>query len=72
MKNKITDLRNHLFTCIEGLLDDEQPMDIERARAVADVAGVIIESAKAEIQFYKVTGQTQGTDFILEPPKVLK
>lgn len=67
MKNKITDLRNHLFACIESLLDEEEPMETERARAVADVASVIIESAKAEIQFLKVTGQHKGTGFIQEP-----
>ena len=45
MKNKIEDLRNHLFVAIESLLDPEKPMEIERAKAVAEVAQVMINSA---------------------------
>ncbi|WP_447444528.1 hypothetical protein [Pseudomonas aeruginosa] len=41
MKNKIEDLRNHLFATIEGLLDEDKPLDIERAKAVAHVGSVI-------------------------------
>lgn len=63
MKNKIEDLRNHLFVTIESLLDEDNPLDIGRARAVADVAQRVIESAKVEVEFAKVTGAT-GTDFI--------
>ena len=63
MKNKIEDLRNHLFVAIEALLDEENPMDIDRAKAVADVAQVMINSAKVEVEFMKVTGGT-GSGFI--------
>lgn len=63
MKNKIEDLRNHLFVAIEALLDEDKPMDIDRARAVADVAQVMINSAKVEVEFMKVTGGT-GSGFI--------
>jgi hypothetical protein len=63
MKNKIEDLRNHLFTTIEALLDDEKPMDIDRAKAVADVAQVMINSAKVEVEFMKETGGL-GSGFI--------
>ena len=31
-KNKIEDLRDHLFAALEGLSDEEKPMDLERAR----------------------------------------
>mgnify|MGYP000477325288 CR=1 FL=1 len=42
-KNKITDLRDHLFEIIELLKDDEQThMTIEKAKAISDVAQVII------------------------------
>ena len=50
-KNKMADLRNHLFETIERLTDEEKPMEIERAKAVADVAQTIINSAKVELQF---------------------
>lgn len=64
MKNKMSDLRNHLFVTIESLLDDDNPMDLERARAVADVAQVLVNSAKIEVEHMKVAGRITGTDFI--------
>lgn len=67
MKNKIEDLRNHLFAALEGLADPEKPMEIERAKAIADVGRVIVDSAKAEIQFLQATGQKRGTGFIALP-----
>ena len=70
MKNKIEDLRNHLFATIEALMDDEKPLDIDRAKAVADVAQVIINSAKVEIDFINKVGGT-GTNFIPGEPKLL-
>jgi hypothetical protein len=62
MKNKIEDLRDHLFEVIEGLKDKDDPMDIDRAKAVAQVAGVIIESAKTEVKFMEVAG-SKGSSF---------
>jgi hypothetical protein len=70
MRNKIEDLRNHLFATIEALMDDEKPLDIDRAKAVADVAQVIINSAKVEIDFINKVGGT-GTNFIPGEPKLL-
>lgn len=63
-KNKISDLRDHLFETLEALKDKEDPMDIERARAVADVARVIVDSAKVEVDMLKVTGGLKGTGFL--------
>lgn len=53
MRNKAEDLRNHLFEVLEGLKDKENPMEVDRARAVADVAHAIINSAKVELAFMK-------------------
>ncbi len=64
MKNKIEDLRNHLFATIEALQDEDKPMDICRARAVADVAQVLIDSAKVEVKFLEATQSNVGTGFI--------
>lgn len=64
MKNKIEDLRNHLFATIEALLDEDEPMDLERARVVADVAQVLVNSAKSETDFIKAVGGQKGTGFI--------
>lgn len=66
MKNGIVDLRNHLFATLEALQDKDNPMDIERARAVADVAKVVVESAKVEVDHLKVTGAARGSGFIPE------
>ncbi len=63
-KNKINDLRDHLFETLEALKDPEKPMDIDRAKAVADVARVIVDSAKVEVNFLKVTGGVRSTDFL--------
>lgn len=70
MKNKITDLRDHLFATLEALRDQENPMDIERAKAIAQVADRIIDSAKVEVKFLEVTGQ-KGSAFIPDAPAAL-
>jgi len=63
MKNKMEDLRNHLFATIEALSDEDKPMDIDRAKAISDVAQTIINTAKVEVDFLnKVVGN--GTGFI--------
>lgn len=62
--NKIDDLRNHLFATLEALQDEEKPMDLERAKTIADVGKVIVESAKVEVNFLRVTGATKSTDFL--------
>lgn len=66
-KNKIDDLRNHLFATLEALQDEKQPMDIERAKAIADVARVIVDSAKVEVAFIEATG-SEGTGFVKPEP----
>jgi hypothetical protein len=68
MKNDIHELRNHLFATLDGLADHEKPMEVARAKAIADVARVIIDSAKAEIQLLHVTGaRAPATEFIPVP-----
>ena len=70
MRNKIEDLRNHLFATIENLMDEEKPLDLDRAKAIADVAQVIINSAKVEVDFINKVGGT-GTDFIPQNDKLI-
>lgn len=62
--NDITELRTHLFDALRGLKDKDAPMDIDRARAISDVAKTLIESAKVECDYLRITGETQGTGFI--------
>jgi hypothetical protein len=70
MRNKIEDLRNHLFATIENLMDEDKPLDLDRAKAIADVAQVIINSAKVEVDFINKVGGI-GTDFIPQNEKLL-
>lgn len=60
MTQNVEDLRDRLFAALDGLADKKKPMEIDRARAIADVARVIVDSAKAEIQLLHVTG-ARGT-----------
>lgn len=63
-KNKIADLRDHLFETIEALKDPDKPMDIERARAISDVAQTIINTAKVEVDMAKAIGGLPESHFL--------
>jgi hypothetical protein len=65
-KHTIDDLREHLFAALDGLRDKDAPMDIERAKALADVAQTIINSAKVEVDHMRVTGGS-GSGFLAQP-----
>lgn len=73
MQNKMSDLRNHLFATLESLRDEEKPMDIERAKAISQVAQTLIETAKVEVKVMEITGQepSQADFFGGEPRKQL-
>lgn len=64
MSHTINDLREHLFATLTGLRDKDNPMDIERAKAVSDVAQTIINSAKVEVEHMRVNAAFDGTGFI--------
>ncbi|NWA29224.1 hypothetical protein HX866_30510 [Pseudomonas gingeri] len=72
MKNKIEDLRNHLFVTIESLLDPDKPLDINRAKAVAEVAQVMVNSAKVEVDMVKALGAHNGSGFLQIEQEVRK
>lgn len=61
-KNKIEDLRNHLFLTLEKLQDGE--IEIETARTIAEVSQAIVNTAKVEVQFLKEMGSNRHTGFI--------
>jgi hypothetical protein len=66
VKNKIGDLRNHLFETLEALKDEQKPMDIERARAISTVAKTIIDTAKVELDAYELLGEGEPANFFPE------
>jgi hypothetical protein len=68
MKNRMEDLRNHLFAALEGLADPEKPMEIARAKAISEVAQTLIESAKVEVKFLELAGGKARSRFIESQP----
>jgi hypothetical protein len=67
MSNHISTVRQHLLDTLADLRNKDNPMDIDRARAVADVANVIVNTAKVEVDYLKATNQTH-TPFLEVPP----
>jgi hypothetical protein len=65
-RNKLSDLRDHMFAALERLDDEEMTTDqikneIEKAKSIAMVGSVIINSAKIEIDYLKATGMIDTT-----------
>jgi len=61
-RNKMNDLRDHLFAQLERLGDDEsmknpisRDREVERSKAIVNVSNSLIASAKVEIDFLKAT-----------------
>lgn len=61
----ITQLRDHLMQTLASLRDRQNPMEPDRARAIGQVASVLIDSAKVEVEYIRATGSDRS-DF-LEP-----
>jgi len=73
MKNRLSDLNNHLFAQIERLSDEDTKgedlnTEINRSKAVANVAGHIINNAKLALDAQRAL--TDGK--VEETPEVLK
>jgi len=58
----INALRTHLFDALEGLKSGK--IDVAHAKAMAEIGGVIIDSAKVEVDYLRVTGGKESTSFI--------
>lgn len=82
MKNKITDLRDHMFAALERLSDEslsmeELELEIKRSQTVSNVGKVIVESAKTQLSYAKLTGRgdeetTKFLEAASEPPAMPK
>lgn len=69
MRNKIEDLRNHMFEALERLKEAESPeqikQELERSKAVADIGRVLVDSAKVEVDLVKAAkGQFAASEFM--------
>jgi hypothetical protein len=68
-RNKMEDVRDHIFLALERLNDEDckdknVDEEYQKAKAIANLANVIIQSAKVEIDFLKATGAV-GTNSAL-------
>lgn len=70
MSTHISDLREHLMQTLESLRNRSNPMEPDRARAIATVAGVLVDTARVEVDYIRATGQ-DTSNFIdsLKTPK---
>ena len=62
-KHDIRGLRAHLFETLEMLKDKEKPLELDRAKAICEVAQVIVNTAKVEVSAMKEVGGL-GTEFL--------
>ncbi|MGM0964710.1 MAG: hypothetical protein ACQEWS_07860 [Bacillota bacterium] len=75
MRNTLGDLNNHLFAHLERLSDEdlngeELQEEIERSKAVTDVANRIISNGALVLQAQKFHTEYKSKD--LEKPKMLE
>lgn len=66
----ISELRQQLMETLRDLRNRENPMEPDRARAVAQVATVLVDSAKVEVDYLKAT-RGESSPF-LEPPTTVE
>jgi hypothetical protein len=59
----MSDLRDHLFDTLKALTDKEKPMELDRAKAVGEIAQKIINSAKVEVDYLKTVGPGPSSEF---------
>lgn len=60
MKTKIEDLRQHLFASLERLGEENTEVDLDREKAIVGTAKALIELAKTEVNYLKVTQEYPG------------
>lgn len=71
-RNKLSDLRDHLFEMIENIKDAEPgELDqmIKKGKAMSDIGNTIIESGKLEYLFVKELGDQRIKTNLLESKK---
>lgn len=66
----INEVRQSLLDTLKDLRSKDQPMDIERAKAVATVASVLVDTARVENDYLKITGNDRS-NFLEGAPDVV-
>lgn len=54
MSNDISALREHLFAALQGVKD--KTLDLDQARAINELGKTLVDTAKVEVDYLKVTG----------------
>ena len=67
----INQVRQSLLDTLADLRNKAEPMDIERAKAVATVASVLVDTAKVENEYLKITGQDRSNFIETAPDNLL-
>lgn len=60
----LENVRLHLLNTLADLRNPETPMEIDRARAVAQVAGVLVDTARVEVDYIKACGGKDSSHFL--------
>lgn len=63
----IHELRGHLLATLRGLRDTANPLEPDRARAISQVAGVIVDSVRAETEAQRVSRGIIGDTGFIRP-----
>lgn len=63
----MTQVRQQLLATLADLRNREQPMEVDRAKAVATVAAVLVDTARVEVDYLKATG-AHHSDFLEAAP----
>lgn len=62
-KTHMDEVRAALMGTLNDLRDKTNPMEVDRARAIAQVATVLVDSARVENDYLKITNQDRS-DFL--------
>ena len=65
-RTHINEVRAALMGTLNDLRDKDKPMEVDRARAIAQVATVLVDSARVENDYLKITGQDRS-EFLESP-----
>lgn len=64
--NHISSVRAHLLATLADLRNPDNPMDVNRAKAIAEVSSVLVDTARVEVDYLKATGQ-ENAPFLEKP-----